>query len=63
MLPNGNYLLTEALSGHALEVNPEGQTVWRWVHERYDDTRTASVTEATRYELTPEDVAAWPCAN
>ena len=29
-LPNGNTLITESMAGHALEVTPAGETVWRY---------------------------------
>jgi hypothetical protein len=31
-LPNGNTLITNSNSGHAFEVSPEGETVWRFMN-------------------------------
>lgn len=62
MLDNGNMLLTEEETGRALEVSAEGKPVWEWVHEPYG-SKVPSVTKATRYGLTHEDVADWPCSS
>jgi hypothetical protein len=62
LLGNGNMLLTEAEAGRAVEVSPEGELVWEWIHESYD-SKVPSVTEATRYNLTKEEVASWPCSS
>lgn len=61
-LENGNLLLTESQAGRAVEVTPNGRTVWDWVAPSYNDRGVPQVTEATRYDMTREDVAAWPCA-
>lgn len=60
-LPNGNILLTEARSGHALEVDRNGKPVWEWTIEKFDENHVPEVMEATRYPYTAEDVAAWAC--
>jgi hypothetical protein len=60
-LGNGNMLLTEGRAGRVVEVTPDGRTVWEWIHEPYDESRAVEVTEGTRYQLTHEQVAAWPC--
>ena len=66
-LDNGNMLLTEAQAGRVVEVGPEGQTVWEWIHEparkRYETPKVPEVTEGTRYDLTRADVASWPCSS
>lgn len=60
LLDNGNMLLTEARTGRVIEVDPSGRTVWEWINKPSDD-RVAEVAEGTRYALTPEQVAQWPC--
>lgn len=52
-LPNGNILLTEEGAGRALEVTPDGTTVWAYI-DRWDEERIVRLTEATRY---PESYA------
>lgn len=61
LLDNGNLLITEARAGRAIEVTPNGETVWEWVNARFDESRTAEVMEASRYDLSPDQVAAWTC--
>lgn len=61
-LENGNLLLTEAVAGRVVEVAPDGETVWEWVQAPSGATTVPAVTEATRVDLTAEDVAAWPCS-
>jgi hypothetical protein len=61
-LANGNMLLVERGAGRVAEVNPDGETVWDWVHAPYDETRVPIVTGAHRYDLSRETVAAWPCS-
>jgi hypothetical protein len=62
-LENGNMLLTESKAGRVVEVTAQGRTVWEWVHAPYDENHVPEVTEATRYDLTPEDIAKWSCAS
>lgn len=62
LLENGNLLVTESRAGRVLEVTPEGRTVWEWVTTPYNSASVAEVSEGTRYDLTPEEVAAWPCS-
>ena len=62
-LDNGNMLLTEARPGRIVEVAPDGRTVWEWIQTSHDGARVATVLEGTRYDLTPSDVAAWPCSS
>ncbi len=47
-LANGNMLLSEAECGRALEVTPSGEIVWSYIN-RWDETRTAFLEQATRY--------------
>lgn len=61
-LENGNRLLTESDEGRVVEVAPDGRTVWTWSVEAYSDDRVPSVTRGHRVDLTPEEVAAWPCS-
>lgn len=60
-LDNGNMLITEARAARAFEVNPDGHTVWEWIHQRYDEKLIPELLEATRYPMTPEQVATWSC--
>lgn len=61
-LANGDLLLTEARAGRILEVTSGGRTVWEWLAPAYDDDHVPEVSEGTRYDLTPKEVAAWPCS-
>lgn len=63
MLANGNLLLTEARAGRIVEVAPDGSTVWEWFGEPHGEERTAEITEGTRYGITLQDVASWPCSK
>ena len=63
LLDNGNRLITEARAGRVFEVNPAGKLVAEWVQQPYDDKRVPEVLEGTRYNLSPADVAAWPCGQ
>lgn len=62
-LSNGNLLLTESRTGRILEAAPDGHTVWEWTPPPYSKGKIAEVTEGTRYELSEEQVAAWPCSQ
>ena len=61
LLPNGNYLLTIAREGRALEVTAQGDTVWEWVTPRYGTEDIPEVLEATRYDIPAETIAGWTC--
>jgi hypothetical protein len=61
-LENGNLLLTEEEAARAVEVAPDGSTVWEWIHAPAGDGRVPSVTKATRVEMRPRAVAQWPCS-
>ncbi|MDX1396589.1 MAG: arylsulfotransferase family protein [Gemmatimonadota bacterium] len=62
-LLDGNMLLVEEGGGRVVEVAPDGSSVWDWVVEPYGEGRIPAVTGATRVDLSPEEVAAWPCAH
>jgi len=61
-LPNGNVLLTETKTGRVVEVAPDGQMVWEWVIQPYNESKVSRISQAIRHELTPADVADWPCS-
>lgn len=61
-LRSGNLLLTEMYAGRIVEVTPEGRTVWDWVAEPHSESRVPEVFGGTRYYLTEEKVASWPCS-
>lgn len=63
LLDNGNLLLTESQAGRVVEVDPTGRTVWEWIEEPANDAWVPEVSEGTRYQLTPEAVASWPCSR
>ena len=52
-LPNGNTLITDSLSGRALETTPAGEPAWQWVNPRRTgpgDELIATVYEMLRIE-------------
>jgi hypothetical protein len=63
MLDNGNMLLTETESGRVVEVGSAGHTVWEWIHGPYDESRVPEVTQASRHDLSQEEVASWSCSS
>lgn len=62
-LKNGNRLITEAQAGRVFEISPEGNTVWEWVREPFNEDLVAEVLEGTRYEINAHQVAQWSCAG
>ena len=62
-LSNGNMLLTESNAGRVVEVGPEGQTVWEWIHPPHKEGQVPVVTKATRRDLSRSEVASWPCSS
>lgn len=62
LLVNGNMLLTEAQAGRVMEVGPDGNTVWEWVAPPYNESTVPEVSGASRYDLTSQEVASWPCS-
>lgn len=63
MLDNGNMLLTETESARVVEVDSTGRTVWEWVHQPYTESRVPEVTQASRQDLSREEVASWSCSS
>jgi len=62
-LDNGNILVVEAQAGRIFESDDEGNTVWQWVHEQYNDSLIPEVLEGTRYAYTPDQISKWQCAS
>ena len=62
-LENENMLLTEARAGRAVEVTSDGKTVWEWIGKPFNESRVPLLTEATRVDLTREEVASWSCSS
>ncbi len=60
MQPNGNLMVTEAQSGRAFEVTPEGRIVWEYVN-RYDADRVTWLHDAETYDASFFTVADWNC--
>lgn len=63
LLENGDLLLTESSPGRAVEVAPDGRSLWEWVAAPYDSTHVPSLGRAQRLDLAPEEVGAWPCSR
>ena len=61
-LENGNLLIVEAVAGRVFETTPEGETVWEWVHERYNEKLVPEVLEGTRYPYSNRQISSWQCA-
>jgi hypothetical protein len=64
-LPNGNLLLTESVPARIVEVAPGGETIWEWVQQPTEingEGWVPAVSDAVRYDYTPEQVRSWPCA-
>jgi hypothetical protein len=59
-LPGGNVLVTEAKAGRVFEFDANGEIVWEFVN-RYDDTSSALISEATRYPTSYFTVTDWTC--
>jgi hypothetical protein len=60
-LPNGNMLLAESKAGRVVEVAPDGRTVWEWIIDPYNESKVSRISQAARHDLTPEEIASWPC--
>lgn len=63
LLENGNLLLVESEVGRVVEVAPDGRTVWEWIVSPYAENHVPFVTNATRVDVTPDQVAEWPCSS
>jgi hypothetical protein len=59
---NGNILITEAQSGRALEVTPDGRVVWEYIN-RYDATRVTWLHDAETYDPAFFTVTDWNCGG
>ena len=62
ILDNGNRLITESIAGRVFEIDADGNTVWEWIQEPYDDKQVSEVLEGSRYKLSEEQVANWECS-
>ena len=62
-LANGNRLITEAWAGRVFEISPEGETVWEWISEPFDEDLVPEVFEGTRYDIDAAQVATWKCSG
>ena len=60
LLPNGNRLITESRRGRVFEVSMEGEIVWEYIVP-YDDTHSALIEGAIRYEESYFTVDEWSC--
>lgn len=53
LLPNGNTLITEGMSGRMFQVTPQGQVVWEYInpyfHQDPDGVEVNVVFRATHY--------------
>lgn len=61
LLENGNFLITEAQTGRIFESASSGETVWEWIHQRYNKDQVTEVLEGSRYSLSSEHVKEWSC--
>jgi len=62
-LPNGNMLLSESKAGRVVEVAPDGRTVWEWIIPPYNDSKVSRISQVARRDLSPTNVANWPCSS
>lgn len=62
MLENGNMLLTESAAARVVEVAPDGQSIWEWIHAPRENSMVPYVSQATRNSLTRKKVA-WSCSS
>jgi len=58
-LNNGNRLITESCAGRVFEISPEGETVWEWIQQPFDEKDVPEVLEGTRYSFEEKDIAKW----
>lgn len=58
-LQNHNLLISQPGRARAFEVDREGNKVWEWVAEPYDQKLTPEIMEASRYPYSIEQVIAW----
>lgn len=60
VLPNGNRLIVESISGRIIEVTPDGKLVWSYVMA-YDEDFAALIEHAERVPADFFDVKDWTC--
>ena len=60
LLPNGNRLITESQVGRVFEVDERGRIVWEYI-KPYDDSHSALIESAIRYEDSYFTIADWSC--
>jgi hypothetical protein len=48
-LPNGNIIITESYAGRVFEITADGEVVWDWITQRWDENNISEVLEGTRY--------------
>jgi hypothetical protein len=60
-LDNGNLLITEAKAGRVFEITDQGELVWEWINAPNEKGQVAEVYEGSRYAISAEQVASWPC--
>ncbi len=60
-LANGNLLITEAKAGRVFEITSDGELVWEWIAAPNEKNQVAELMEGTRYDISMEQVASWPC--
>ncbi|MBN2013297.1 hypothetical protein JW960_28460 [candidate division KSB1 bacterium] len=58
-LRNGNRLITEACAGRVFEITPNGEIIWEWISQPYQNSYVPEVLEGSRYEISEKDVAMW----
>lgn len=54
---------TESTAGRVVDIDPDGHTVWEWIHKPYDESRLPILTGAHRAAVTRTDVAARRCSS
>ena len=54
-------LIAEPYGGKVFETTSDGDVIWEWVNKPNNDNRVAEVMEATRYDISAEQVASWAC--
>ena len=62
LLDNGNMLIAEPYGGKVFETTSDGDVIWEWINKPNNDNRVAEVMEATRYDISAEQVANWACS-
>ena len=45
------------------ELSPEGETVWEWISEPFEEDSVPHVMQGTRYDIDAQQVAAWQCSG